>query len=427
MNSIDHDLRPMRRPLRAHDRRQNRPRIVDRSFIPLVCVAAAVGACLGPSMGCRDAPVTPPASQGEPPRSEVAAALKQLATLQARRQWTGSDAGYHDALRAIAPSLPSVSVQTADEPVRWTTMRINEQGEQFFAFRIRSPLDVPADLRWAIIAPVGTTLGTIDALRGELDSRGQNSWSERNQTIDGLRVPDENLVAMQSLDGGAIQPGQEYVLALFLADRAPRDLHLAVRLVPAGKLAVARSFSDVARDLEVDTSMRSTNVQEVAEQLAQVGVAYYDRDLPAAIAAAEVAIRLQPAHRRTLLTLASLLTSRGRQAAANGEDQDAAAYFFRAAQAMRTLRERYDDLDEQERRWLGEALYGEALSFAATDHLPRALAALTEALDDGFSDWQRIDAAPEFASLRDSPEWRALVAKRRDADAQDLRSPAIPP
>lgn len=155
------------------------------------------------------------------------------------------------------------------------------------------------------------------------------------------------------------------------------------------------------------------NVKEVAEKLAQVNAACNQWDLPAAIAAAEAARRLQPTHRKTLLVLSSLLLSRGRQAELNGDRDDASPYFFRAAQTMRVLRENFDDLDDLERRFLGEAIYSEAASFAVANDRARAIQSLTEALEAGFVDWKQFDTNSDFDDLRTSVELREIIAKYR--------------
>ena len=162
-----------------------------------------------------------------------------------------------------------------------------------------------------------------------------------------------------------------------------------------------------------EETLKSTNDRDVKKLLEAVTSAHHRRDLPAAIAAAESARRLQPNHRKVLLVLSSLLLSRGRQMVLLGERAEATPYFYRAAQAMRDLHANFPDLDEVERRMLNEAVYFEAASLAVDDDRDRAIVALHEALAAGFSDWDQLDDDADFDTLRKDDAFQAVVAPYR--------------
>jgi thiol-disulfide isomerase/thioredoxin len=151
---------------------------------------------------------------------------------------------------------------------------------------------------------------------------------------------------------------------------------------------------------------------ETAEAfLAQAMKAAQAQNLDETARQIEKALKVDPKHRQALLLRAMVEQIRGSQLAEK-DRKGSLPLFLRSAEAMRTLRETYKDLEPQERALLGQALYNEACALALQDKPAKALAALAEANEAGIGDLELLDTDDDLAAVRKLPEFAKF---RKDA------------
>jgi hypothetical protein len=290
-------------------------------------------------------------------------------------------------LQAIAPKLPLVPVTRGKQPLQWTTFTLNSHGRRFDAVRFVSPLDKPADLRWCFVveekrcAPVWY----IHPVQGELQSGFETYQHDANVDLGVEGVPDKNLVFLQPLDGGVIQPGGNYILWFaFPETDKPVRMQIAIRLETQGAFPKPKTLEQLARDLGLSTPLKHTTAESTAASVKEIRQRYQSRDLSTALQLAERARQRMPGDRQFLLFAGYLNLVRGRQRAANYGPEQGAVHFLAASQHFRQFRDRYRERTEVENLWLGEALYSEAECLARMNEREKAVAALREALACGF-------------------------------------------
>lgn len=350
--------------------------------------------------GCSNRPANPAAS-GE----ELYHTLQLLALMQDQ-----GDRRFHDLLQSISETFTEVAVTGEEDELSWTTVTLNASGTNFDAVRFRSPLSVPADMRWAFSAPKDQCeQWYICPARGRM--RGFADYtSEDDLDLDGVDLAEDNTVFFQALDGGHVKPGEEYVIWFSFDHRDPVELNLAIRLVKQGRLAESKTSEALARDLGIAVPFQHRYSKAVTELLKEVKLSYWNRDLEGALRLAERARQVQPSHRQTLLFLASLHIARGRQlleAQRIIDDVDPRANFLVAAVHSRLLQQTYKDLNDHETAVLHKSLYLAAETHSLSGKGDKALSVLREALDAGF-DARHVDTR-NFSSLKKTPEFLQMI------------------
>ena len=355
-------------------------------------------------------PQDPYRLSSRPMPSDVTEAKREL-FLRCEDQRPEQRARFRRVLRAISPELRSAPVTTGPGPLKWTTVTYNEQ---FGAVRFSSSLGVPADLRWCFVVEEKRDVPTwyILPAKGELRSGFATYQHETNLDLDVEGIPAKNLVFLQPLDGGLIQPGAEYILWFaFREAEEPVKMHMAIRLEPQGSFSKSTAIEDLAHDLGLSTPLKHTRVVPVDEMVKQIEFPLLHRDLAGALQSAERAGQLVPNDRQVLLWLGYLKVLRGSQLADNRGRSEGQSYFFVAAQHMRQLRDSFDPLSDIENIWLVETLYLEAESFALIGEKEKALASLREAFQHGL-EASRIEAK-HFEPAVDAKELHDLVNEFR--------------
>ncbi|QDT49024.1 translocation protein TolB [Symmachiella dynata] len=165
---------------------------------------------------------------------------------------------YYLSLREDMSLFPAVEGQTEAEQVQWKTVRLNQNNTNFDALRFKSPLDVPADLYCAIVNNnTFHRLGLISEQGDEKDLGGSKIVS--HVKLAGVQLEENGTVGFDSLEGGRIQPGQEYLMwFVFNAKKSyqvplPVDLQLILFFAPSGTHPPAKSAEDLARVLGIKT------------------------------------------------------------------------------------------------------------------------------------------------------------------------------
>ena len=131
------------------------------------------------------------------------------------------------------------------------------------------------------------------------------------------------------------------------------------------------------------------------------------RNLPAAIGALEEALVAEPTNRKALRLLADVSQVRATEL----ERPVNSPLFLKSAQAIRTLRATYKDLNTEEKQLLPTILYNEACTFAVNGERDKAMKSLTESFENGFLLQERIDNDEELDTLRKVPEFVTLQRK----------------
>lgn len=290
-------------------------------------------------------------------------------------------------LQSIAPKLSHVPVTAGKESLQWTTLTLNTYGEPFDGVRFASPLSQRADLRWCFVVEDERCAPewSIQSAQGELQSGFESYQSDANLDLGVPDVPAKNLVFLQPLDGGVIQPGREYILWFAFPQKGkPVRMQIAIRVDAQGSFPESTTLEELARDLGLSTPLKHTRIESADALLKESQLRYRSHDLPTALQLAERARQEMPDHREILFFAGYLNLVRGRQLSANFGPDKGAAHVLAAAQELRQFRDRYRERTDVENLWLGEGLYGEAECLARMNEKAKAIASLREALVCGF-------------------------------------------
>jgi formylglycine-generating enzyme required for sulfatase activity len=205
---------------------------------------------------------TPVVNNPTPPVNPGAAVAAGDEKKQLVYSLTRADAAYREggmgarqfqsAILAVKHLLPEVTPSKPGEALKWKAVEQTPGGAQLSAVRFRSTLDKPADMHWMFVVPEGRGRWYIFPVEGTMT--GFNSFDQGfNLEIEGVQLPPGNLVTFQSLTGGQIQPGQEYILWFSAAEPQPADMQIAIQLSPAGAISgeAGRSRDAVSRAMGV--------------------------------------------------------------------------------------------------------------------------------------------------------------------------------
>lgn len=181
--------------------------------------------------------------------------------------------------------------------------------------------------------------------------------------------------------------------------------------IPA--LLAARDPKPSARDDKDGSGATAKDLVEKGKRQANNG------DLASSIETFEQAHKLDPKGHEALFFL-----SLARQIRADGlpEGNDRSAMFLASADAARSLRALSSEPSPQEKERVALAVYNEGRVFAKGNRSEKAIASLKEAADAGFLDVKRMTGDLDLATLRDLPEYKAIVAKVTDARKKAMKA-----
>jgi thiol-disulfide isomerase/thioredoxin len=124
-------------------------------------------------------------------------------------------------------------------------------------------------------------------------------------------------------------------------------------------------------------------------------------------------LAIEPLNREALAARASLALEESQQAASPPERT---AALGKAVGLARTLHRAYEQAKPKERGLYGRALYEEAQMLVRQGRNDQALTVLRESYDGGFDPFDRLEADDAMASLRASPQYRAMLKSIDDTD-----------
>jgi hypothetical protein len=337
---------------------------------------------------------------------------RQLATIVQSGTLVQQRSRFDGLIQSIGSTFEEVPVTLPDEPLKWAKVTLNSANSNFDAVRFRSPLDVPADMRWLFVLGAGQKINWFIVPASGHMAPGFETWViEKNLSFDFDRsvIPLENKTILQPLDGGQIQARQEYFLWFLQPHLGPMEVQLAIRLGPSGSFPKSTSANELARDLGLRTPLRHNEVLSLEQLEKQLQDRLHARDLDGALRVTEQYLEKAPVDREMLFWAASLNISRGERARTQAEPEDPRPYFFAAVKFMRERKKIPLDLTADEQSGLAEALYFEAEAFALEGDPSKTLASLKESLAAGY-DAEQVDVS-RFKSLIADNELASLLAK----------------
>jgi thiol-disulfide isomerase/thioredoxin len=167
----------------------------------------------------------------------------------------------------------------------------------------------------------------------------------------------------------------------------------------------------VANKAVIDASVTTEELMEQARRLLETGKG------EEAVALAESAVQGDPQNAERLLLLGQVLHAHGSDVVSVNR-QAASGYFHKAADALRQHRQLRPQLSERERQFLARVLFLEARAYALENQPPKAIAALRESLQAGYSKLETLTSDPDLKSLRPLPEFQQLIAEAQAAALQ---------
>jgi hypothetical protein len=136
-------------------------------------------------------------------------------------------------------------------------------------------------------------------------------------------------------------------------------------------------------------------------------------DQEAAIQILRKLVKQEPANHQAAVALARLLQDQGIALSHGAEAKQGYALFQESAQIMRRLRRSRGELMGMDAELLQIALYNDACALALDDHPEKAMDALEEAIDSGYSRLAEILDDADLKSLHDLPRFRKLMERLR--------------
>jgi thiol-disulfide isomerase/thioredoxin len=176
-------------------------------------------------------------------------------------------------------------------------------------------------------------------------------------------------------------------------------------------LALVGCSNDQGRNSLVDNpSHAKTGNDSVEAALAyKKGVdATNANKLDEAIKQFEEALRLDPENRKYILDFGKITQIR---AGRLSDPKARFALFRRSAELVRKLKEGGKTPNPAEKELLGSTIYNEACADIFDHHPDKALALVSEAIENGFDDLHTLTTDTALDSLRDKPEFARLVRK----------------
>lgn len=150
-----------------------------------------------------------------------------------------------EALQSAAGELPALELSANPQEATWNHLKVFEGGIPFSAFRFSSMMDQPADLSWVFTGEESGVNWYILPARGSMSGFKDFRWSHFPR-FQNPSVPCHETAYFQTLGGGEIKPGEDYIvyfakLRTATPGRNPLrpkyaslGLSIALRLLPTG-------------------------------------------------------------------------------------------------------------------------------------------------------------------------------------------------
>lgn len=173
------------------------------------------------------------------------------------------DEQFHATLQAVANQLPNLELSTEPGKARWNHLQIFLGGIPFSAFRFSSTLEQPADLCWIFTSQESWYPGSWYILPACGKMNGFSHYRYLNHpAFQDPSVPINGRFFFQSLTGGEIKPGQDYIV-FFARDKSeekaparlqaestksrPIPTSIALRLLPANTVSPNPQADEIAK------------------------------------------------------------------------------------------------------------------------------------------------------------------------------------
>src|SRR5262249_49684437 len=137
-----------------------------------------------------------------------------------------------------------------DGTLQWNSIVLNPERTGMDAFKFKSPLAVPADMHWVFAVPEGAGTWYIVPAQGAM-SGFESFETDWNLDLEGAALPPATTAIFQTLLGGRILPGQDYILWNAPNRNEPLEMKAAIKLSPAGVHGSENTLSAIAGVLGV--------------------------------------------------------------------------------------------------------------------------------------------------------------------------------
>jgi thiol-disulfide isomerase/thioredoxin len=145
------------------------------------------------------------------------------------------------------------------------------------------------------------------------------------------------------------------------------------------------------------------------ELMAKAQQALAKEDADTAIAALEELVAAEPKNRDALFLLSRVLLMKGLLASEGGNLVAGSEPILKSARYIKQLRTSFPNLTEQESRELPIFLYNEACALALKGESDKAMAALEDACNSGFSDLSKLNDDKALDKLRSQPRFKTFL------------------
>jgi hypothetical protein len=323
------------------------------------------------------------------------------------------DERFHEILKHLGPTLPEIQVAVPGEPVKWNTLTLNQTGEGLTAVRFTSPLADAADLRWCFVIPTyviqqWAIVGMEDEPEFQIVDEPLFA-TEYYVDFEDLDEPETNCAVFQYIGGGRIQPREERTAWFAFGTDKPVTISIAARLTPAVQRSWAQPSSEaVAKELGITMPLARKHPQ-TAEGYVSRANATGRHDAAAGAGWAERGLAKWPDDRGLHRAAIAWNQRRAMSLAHSGETLLARRYFSKSGQQAETFQTQFADLSEEDRKLVSGVLYNQGCSQALAGDAESAMASLQDAVRAGFQDVKLLQTDPDLASLRELPEFAALL------------------
>lgn len=198
------------------------------------------------------APVAAPGAPQPPTKLSEAAVKAYAKAFPLVYQKKSQTDEFAALLRGVVKDIPKLQLSTEPDQAVWNHREINPAPVRFAAYRFTSPLKQPADMYWIISSNYANSYlnWAILPVKGKMEGLKEVKRVLFPKFL-GNSFPLHDAAIFQSLTGGQIKPGQEYI-AWFAVSNVLGDptagipVSIALRLVPANKKGAREDAPGIA-------------------------------------------------------------------------------------------------------------------------------------------------------------------------------------
>jgi thiol-disulfide isomerase/thioredoxin len=208
-------------------------------------------------------------------------------------------------------------------------------------------------------------------------------------------------------------------LRRFLGAMAAMALFIGCSQEKQNAPTVASTTGNFAK--ETETAGPDVKKSPTADLTDKAEQNWANKDTPGSIASLEKLVAAEPKNRDALFTLSNLLEKKGMAAIQGGDTAAGSDPLLKAAKYMKQLRAAYPKLSNAEANELPNILYNEACVLALAGDADKSMAALEDACNSGFADFNLLSTDKDLDKLRSLASFKTWLESAKVKIAANVK------